>query len=1259
MSAAAIPLGMPTMAECPLMIGSGEAGDDGFGYPQSDGVRLSGSEVVHEIVKPGATLPIKDKLVRLTTAHDGQSAALVEIVVSGGRTAAGACRTLLVLDRQLDTSTSHFQGLVQLDLHLNVTVYGEVAATLDELTDFREPEPPATVGRTLLLDTPNLPSSLNDGTRGVRLFVEGVGRHLPGLLPWRIVSLPGGLKLRLRQESVESSFKSVETDKTGCAVWECGLPPVGSDSYGVELGCGTGLVSLALAHMGVKMVVTDGNEKVIQLAERNMRENPGIPTDRLSFRKLMWGSREDSEALFYSEGGRHPSIVVGSDLVYPQSPADPLLAALDQLAGDNSDRTRVIICLKERTRDSSDFISKAKKCGWSVEDLAWLPELDTFPMEYLLASRSRPEQLLPYREVNIPSGPTFKLKYSTGQAAMWSSFAGSRCDHTGRGLWTASIVLSRYLWRTNFLENTKGPILDLGCGTGLLTMVAAEWAVQNGKLNDRQLLQVIGIDCNDETVELARENAVANGYANRLTSGSMELRTVDWSDAKSLQELRNIIGKPGLILGSDIIYPGPESPIQPLLAALDLLANEDTSILLSFRERSRIVAHFVEEAEQAGWKVKPLSQNDFEIDVPVDVSSPVLFDYRDFRLLRLSKNSGRPSPHSREVDKLIASAIDGVGSLVNETLLLGKVVSQIAGQEVRTNAQALEESIQKKVEDYLNSSQAVEQLGEERVKLIKEQLNASGEVLRGVITFLSTTSESSLESSIAVLNKSLSLMEIPIAILGPQAKRDSEVQERILSGLSSRAGSNSISNQSDPRRLIQFIRHVSRQRQERLSEYVDALLASGQLTKHPLVPHEFEKKLYLDILSIVTFAFENGMGSLDNLQLWGHAVKVRSLQASEPFMNLTIGGSSMHGREQLGVIVDSMLSDEFVNNPLIPDAVERSLYLNTVILIFRIIEDLSHSLHVTFMGHRLEWKLTPLDIAQVRCQKAPAHIKLNEEVIDRLVKELLSDSSINVFWIPDIIESAIYRNVLRLMLRVVEELLGRVELDLLGTAFSLKLVNMRDSSLWSFQAELEGDYYKSLAQVPTKELQERLYELQNEHEMIGRVLGARSDVTKVEIPPGNGNVEGCDLRKVEYGKGKFAVRAAEHPHVARCLQVKGLAPANIQTCYHIIADFNSYPQWMPWCTSARVDGSAKTSPLQFQCAVGFGIKHGGPTISDVVTYNVTLKPPDGKAAGIVAASEPFSYCETLVYDWTFEAKEKSTQNVLVATYLGSTATEFD
>ncbi|EER18712.1 hypothetical protein Pmar_PMAR018947 [Perkinsus marinus ATCC 50983] len=786
--AAPIPLGMPVIEECPLMIG----------------VRLLGSEVVHVIVSPGTRLPVDNKLLKLTTSRDHQSVATVQLVVSGGRTALSACRDFMSLTRELDTSTNHYQGLVQLDLYLSISVFAEVTAVLDELTDFR---------------------GINNGIAQA----AGDGGSISDL-PYQLclIGTASCCYGRSRQESVSSSFTSISTDKTGCAVWECGIIlayclcqafllrgkssalklPIGPDTenYGVELGCGTGLVSLALASLGAKMVATDGNDQVLKLAERNLDQNE-IPKDRISSHKLIHSKRPPSEA--------------------------------------------------------------------------------------------------------------------------------------------------------------------------------------------------------------------------------------------------------------------------------------------------------------------------------------------------------------QRVEKLISSTLEGVGSVMNETLLVGKILAQAAGQEANAAVHDATDSIQKRFEEYLSSPQAFEQLGEKRIELIREQVKASRKLLETAAVFLRSTSESSLESSIEVLNKSLTLMEVPIAILGPQAKRDREIQDRILTTLSSRSspgtGSSTAWSQSDPRKLIQFVRHISQQRQERLSEYVDALLASGQLTKHPLVPHEFEKKLYLDILSIVTFAFENAMGSLDNMQLWGHAIKVRSVQESEVFINLKLSGTSLHGREQLSVIVDSMLRDEFVNNPLIPDAVERSLYLNTVILIFRILEDLSNSLHVSVMGHRLEWKLSESASATIR--------------------------------------------------------------------------------LWN---DCRCDYYKSLAQVPTKELQERLYELQNEHEMIGKVLANRTQQASSELPTSGGSFQEDDLKKVEYGKGKFALRAAEHPHVARCLEVKGSQKLLVTKC-----PIHAYIKHI--ILKARVKSDAKATARAFQCDVGFGIKHGGPTISDVVTYNVTLKPPDDKTAAIVAASEPFSYCECLVYDWGFERRGRLTK----------------
>ncbi|KAF4709702.1 kelch-like [Perkinsus olseni] len=149
--------------------------------------------------------------------------------------------------------------------------------------------------------------------------------------------------------------------------------------------------------------------------------------------------------------------------------------------------------------------------------------------------------------------------------------------------------------------------------------------------------RIIGIDRNDETIALARDNAVNNGLGSMLKCGTVDFITLDWSNPEELEALIEELGPPGVILGSDIVYPGPESPIQPLLEALSSLGDENTSILLSFRERSRIVSELVDESKLLGWNPSCLDRIDFEVDVPLDLSSALPLDARDFRLLTLSK----------------------------------------------------------------------------------------------------------------------------------------------------------------------------------------------------------------------------------------------------------------------------------------------------------------------------------------------------------------------------------------------------------------------------------------------------------------------------------------------------------------------------------------------------------------------------------------------------------------------------------------------
>ena len=86
----------------------------------------------------------------------------------------------------------------------------------------------------------------------------------------------------------------------------------------IELGCGTGLCSIAAHRLGAKSVVaTDGNPRVLELAQANIRQNHGESIDskgaspaNIRAEPLQWGFLN---AMDYSESA---SFVIGADLTY-------------------------------------------------------------------------------------------------------------------------------------------------------------------------------------------------------------------------------------------------------------------------------------------------------------------------------------------------------------------------------------------------------------------------------------------------------------------------------------------------------------------------------------------------------------------------------------------------------------------------------------------------------------------------------------------------------------------------------------------------------------------------------------------------------------------------------------------------------------------------------------------------------------------------------------------------------------------------------
>jgi len=83
---------------------------------------------------------------------------------------------------------------------------------------------------------------------------------------------------------------------------------------GIEVGAGTGIVGMTLAHLGVNMVMTDMSV-VLETVEYNVNRAPKNVQDNVEIKPLLWGDEAYTHQPADSETAKF-DYVFGSDLIY-------------------------------------------------------------------------------------------------------------------------------------------------------------------------------------------------------------------------------------------------------------------------------------------------------------------------------------------------------------------------------------------------------------------------------------------------------------------------------------------------------------------------------------------------------------------------------------------------------------------------------------------------------------------------------------------------------------------------------------------------------------------------------------------------------------------------------------------------------------------------------------------------------------------------------------------------------------------------------
>jgi len=123
-----------------------------------------------------------------------------------------------------------------------------------------------------------------------------------------------------------------------------------------------------------------------------------------------------------------------------------------------------------------------------------------------------------------------------------------------------------------------------------------------------------------------------------------------------------------------------------------------------------------------------------------------------------------------------------------------------------------------------------------------------------------------------------------------------------------------------------------------------------------LLPDNIEAGLYRNTVRLTLNAIYNLLKGTDGTEfMMGHKFKLRhypdTVGRTEAFDR--VAKSNHVNMKVLGEVADRLLQNKNINQPLIPDALERQIYINCLKVVMRILDILQGSLQINLCGHSI------------------------------------------------------------------------------------------------------------------------------------------------------------------------------------------------------------------------------------------------------------------------------------------------------------------
>lgn len=262
--------------------------------------------------------------------------------------------------------------------------------------------------------------------------------------------------------------------------------------------------------------------------------------------------------------------------------------------------------------------------------------------------------------------------------------------------------------------------------------------------------------------------------------------------------------------------------------------------------------------------------------------------------------------------------------------------------------------------------------------------------------------------------------------------------------------------------------------QDDIDALVDACLKDPTINIKA-IPDWLERQIYHSTITLVLTTLHKGLSSVHGKTLWGHEFEITRLPRRKDRMETAIAdlselSTSPEHAKVLEQVADRLLANKHINQPLIPDVLERQLYTNCLKIVFRVLDLLAASFRLTLCGHDLKLQLDPCDdwtkvsyqeaalkrLAEKNSTATGGSSCLNDMSLERMkqaAKEIgMARQDHRPTWrrwlTPANNEfiAQLHASAYCLVLGIVDDFLEHTEIQLLSDRFEFNLAPMSDAS---------------------------------------------------------------------------------------------------------------------------------------------------------------------------------------------------------------------